>query len=138
MRDSVFFDSNIIVYAYSLDDLNKRGVVSRLSDQYANIIISTQTVNELINVLTKKKKIDYKQVGELFDELSTSFNITLVDNNVIKRAIGIASRYSYSYYDSLMISSALLSGCSILYTEDMHHNHNIENALRIINPFVNE
>jgi predicted nucleic acid-binding protein len=40
-----------------------------------------------------------------------------------------------SYWDSLIISSALESGCKILYTEDMHHNQIIEGKLKIINPF---
>ncbi|BAY67477.1 hypothetical protein NIES23_02510 [Trichormus variabilis NIES-23] len=34
------------------------------------------------------------------------------------------------------VSTALLSECSIIYSEDMQHNQLIENKLKIINPFV--
>ena len=49
----------------------------------------------------------------------------------------IRSKYKYSYYDSLIIATALESKCKILYSEDMHHGQIIENSLKIINPFDN-
>jgi len=46
-------------------------------------------------------------------------------------------KYFYSYFDSLMLSSALKSSCDIIYSEDMQHGQVIEKSLKIINPFVN-
>ncbi|MFM6846199.1 MAG: PIN domain-containing protein, partial [Dolichospermum sp.] len=60
-----------------------------------------------------------------------SINITEVI-----QALEINAKYNYSYWDSLIIATALLSECSIIYSEDMHHNQLIENTVRIINPFV--
>jgi predicted nucleic acid-binding protein len=40
--------------------------------------------------------------------------------------------------DLLIVATAIESGCSILYSEDMQHNQNIENKLVIINPFKKE
>jgi predicted nucleic acid-binding protein len=34
-----------------------------------------------------------------------------------------------------MLASALAAHCSILYSEDMHHEQLIEKKLQIINPF---
>ncbi|OQW99615.1 MAG: twitching motility protein PilT, partial [Thiothrix lacustris] len=45
-------------------------------------------------------------------------------------------RYKFSYYDSIIVSSALLSGCQVLYSEDMQHSLLVENQLTIIDPFV--
>ncbi len=45
-------------------------------------------------------------------------------------------RYGYSYWDSLIIATALQNDCSILYSEDMQHNQLIEGKLRIINPLI--
>jgi len=44
-------------------------------------------------------------------------------------------KYKFSYWDSLIIASALESGCGILYTEDMQDGQVIEDRLRIVNPF---
>jgi len=47
----------------------------------------------------------------------------------------IKSRYQFSYWDSLIIASALENGCIILFTEDLQHNQMIEETLWVKNPF---
>ncbi len=47
----------------------------------------------------------------------------------------IKMKYRFSYYDSLIVASALENDCSILYTEDMQNGQLIEDKLRIVNPF---
>lgn len=135
MNGKVFFDSNILIYAYSSDDSFKQDCVQKLSDSHGAIIISTQVIHEFINVMTKKKKLNYSQVTLAIDEMYKNFTVEIIDQTIIKKAIAIATRYSYSYFDSLMISAALMSNCSILYSEDMHNQHVIEN-MTITNPFV--
>ena len=68
-------------------------------------------------------------------EIESSFIIRDFKIDLTRKAIALSERYKYSYYDSLIIAAALDSKCSILYTEDMHHNQLIEKKLRIINPF---
>ncbi|HNZ27311.1 MAG TPA: PIN domain-containing protein [Spirochaetota bacterium] len=60
------------------------------------------------------------------------FNLDTIIN-----AIHISNKYKYSYYDSLIISTALENNCNILYSEDLQHNQLIENKLRIINLLKN-
>ena len=43
--------------------------------------------------------------------------------------------YSLSYWDSLIVASALEAGATVLYSEDMHHDLWINARLRVINPF---
>jgi len=45
-------------------------------------------------------------------------------------------KYQYSFWDSLMLASALENGCSVIYSEDMQHEQIIGKKLKIINPFV--
>ena len=47
----------------------------------------------------------------------------------------IKNRYSFSYWDSLILSSALENGCDVIYSEDMHDGQLIDGVLRIVNPF---
>ena len=53
----------------------------------------------------------------------------------VRRAWRIAELYGYSHYDSLIIATALISGCAILYTEDMQDGQLIDGQLRLTNPF---
>jgi predicted nucleic acid-binding protein len=47
----------------------------------------------------------------------------------------VKDKYRYSYWDSMIIASALDSKCSILYSEDMQHGQVIDKDLIILNPF---
>jgi len=52
-------------------------------------------------------------------------------------ALDLMERYKFSYYDCLILASALESGCEVLFSEDMHDGQIIENKLKIVNPFSN-
>ena len=47
-------------------------------------------------------------------------------------------QYKFSYWDSLIIASALENECDTLYTEDMQDGLIIEGKLTIVNPFKQE
>ena len=51
------------------------------------------------------------------------------------KACQLRSRYSLSFWDSQLISCALLAGCTIFESEDMDDGLLVEGALRISNPF---
>lgn len=63
------------------------------------------------------------------------FEMTLISSKTIERALSIFVTYRYSYWDSLIIASALEANCSILYTEDLQDGQIVEGKLKIINPF---
>ncbi len=44
--------------------------------------------------------------------------------------------YHFSYWDSLIIASAMENRCAVLYTEDLQHGQNLDNCLQIINPLM--
>jgi predicted nucleic acid-binding protein len=47
----------------------------------------------------------------------------------------IRQKYRLSFWDSLIIASALENNCLTLYSEDMQDGQIIEDRLKIINPF---
>ena len=136
MRDRVFIDTNILIYNYS-EEKDKRERALRIieENQDKDIVISLQIVNEFVNILKKKFQKDHEEIRNALEEIESVFVIWELSLNLIKDSIRVSERYKYSYYDSLVISAALDSGCSILYTEDMQHNQSIDNKLKIINPF---
>jgi predicted nucleic acid-binding protein len=54
----------------------------------------------------------------------------------IYTALDIQERYSFSWYDSLIVATALEAGYDSLYCEDMQNGQEIGGRLRITNPFV--
>lgn len=136
MNDKAFLDTNIIIYSYSQDEPEKRNCARACSQAYESWI-STQVLNETVNTLKRKFSLDYHQIRAVVDELSQQTKLIVVSLDTIRKALGIAERYQYSYFDSLIIASALEAGCNRLYSEDMQDGQRIDNTLALINPFSN-
>jgi predicted nucleic acid-binding protein len=129
-----FLDTNILVYAYSEDDLQKREVARSLMSS-GEVIISTQVLQEFANTSHKKLKVNWEEIQATIEELSSKIPLWINSDETVKKACQIAARYGYSFYDSLIISAALESQCVLLISEDMHGGQKIENQLEIVNPF---
>ncbi|MFH1644749.1 MAG: PIN domain-containing protein [bacterium] len=134
MSDKIFIDTNILIYLYSKTELGKRDKIIK-SLENKTLVISTQVLNELSNILIKKFYFSVGNILAVFEELSELCLISIIRVSTIKKALIIHEQYKYSYYDSLIISSALDKYCNILYSEDMHNSQTIENSLTILNPF---
>lgn len=138
MTDKIFIDTNILVYNFNKEEQYKNTVSSELLTNFLlkeNYIISSQVVGELCNVLIKKYKpdINLKDIIELIENIAKEKIVSLQKQEYIK-ALKIKEKYKYSFWDSLIIATAINNDCAILYSEDLQHNQEIEN-LKIINPY---
>jgi len=131
--ERIFIDSNVMIYAYFKQDEKKQRVSKQLIAQ--NAVISTQVLQEMTNTLHRKMKVDYSIVRSILQECLQNCDINTNTSDTVFLALDIAKRYSFSFYDSLIIAAALESKCTTLYSEDMHDNQRIEN-LTIKNPFT--
>ena len=139
MPDKVFVDTNLWIYLFLKSknpaDKEKRNKVKKVLGRGYNIAISTQVINEISNVFIKKYNTKpatiRKFLTKLFD-ISEVFSLT--EENTLQ-ALGLTEKYSLSFYDALIASSALDSNCTILPTEDLQNGLVINDRLRIVNPF---
>ncbi len=135
MSDNVFLDTNILVYSYSSTEPYKQANAQKLIlDTHS--FISTQVLQELTNIITKKFKFSYENASAAIEECCKNSRLVINTKETILLANQIASRYNYSFYDSLIISAALECDCTILYSEDLQHGQLINERLKIINPFL--
>jgi predicted nucleic acid-binding protein len=134
MKGKVFVDTNLWVYLYS-DKPKADRVRSLLDKHFAELIISTQVLGELFNVLVKKGFKSKEKAQEIISDLVENFRVIEIDKSFVLKGIEISIEYGYSYWDSLIIASALENDCSTLFTEDMHHGQLIERKLKISDPF---
>lgn len=134
MKNKVFLDSNILIYLYSVDEKLKQEKVKTLLNDCSNIVISTQVLFEFTHIAYKKFKLDYSQINIAWLEFNRFFSIETLSYNTFQLALKIATKYKYSFVDSLTIASALENNCEVLYSEDMHSGAIIEKTLVITNP----
>lgn len=138
MQDSVFLDSNIILYCYSNSELDKQKIARDIFEIYTRPNISKQVINEVTNILFKKYKLDSQSVESTILQISNLVTILDFDLTTQVKAIRIKKDYNLQYYDSLILATALENNCKILYSEDMQDGLVIENQLTIVNPFKKE
>ncbi len=142
MRDKIFIDTNIWIYALTkpkneIEEFKRVEALSLLQNiiNSADIVISTQIVNELHFNLFKKFGIEDRKISSIIDENIVKIShIAPLCFLTYKKSYEIRANYNISFWDSLVISSAILNSCNIIYSEDMQDNLIIDKKLRILNP----
>ena len=137
----VFIDSNIWLYCFLSgqdkdpeEDTRKRSVANSITD-FEGIVISTQVINEVCSILKRKLSFNEEQIFNLIESFERRYTVVPLDILVVKKAAKLRQKYSFSFWDSLIIASALEAKVTALYSEDMQDGLMVENALEIINPF---
>jgi len=142
MNDKVFIDTNVFVYAYlenpkKKEDYDKHLKAKELLRSFTTddiVFISTQVCNEYYSALLKNK-IDNSDIQSSLHSLIQMVNVAAISKDTVLQSFEIKNRYSFSYWDSLILSSALENGCTVIYSEDMQDGQLIDGVLRIVNPF---
>lgn len=135
---SIFFDTNILLYVHDRGSEEKRNVAkswlaAATDRQHARI--NLQVLNELTNVLLRK---------QWFDSPNTVFSVVETfavlgdgpltrDHFVLARMLHL--RIRYSWWDCLLLASALELGCRWFLSEDLQDGQTIE-GLTIVDPFA--
>ncbi|GAC1300454.1 MAG: PIN domain-containing protein [Mucilaginibacter sp.] len=134
MSDRAFLDSNVIVYSYSSSETQKQQIARKLIAEN-NTFISTQVLQELCNIITRKFKFNYSPTIAAIEKCCQNNNVHINSETTIIQACKLAERYNYSFYDSLIISAAIESSCSVLYSEDLQNGQILDGKLTVKNPF---
>lgn len=135
----VFIDSNIWLYALNNLGNDPRCLKSKqfiLSIPKEKISVSIQVINEVSINLIKKYKFKEKDIQDFIKDCYDDYYVQ--DSNmleVLTKASEIRIKYKLSFWDSLIVSSALKSGCKELISEDLQNDLKIYNKLTIRNPF---
>jgi len=136
MSGRAFLDTNVLIYLYSENEANKRDAAHRALNSH-DCVTSIQAFNEASNVWFRKSGWSGAKIKEHLDNIeSVCDEIVMVQKHTISVALILKERYGYSYYDCLMLASALESNCGVIFTEDMCDGQFIDNKLKIMNPFM--
>lgn len=141
MIDKVFLDTNILVYLFDKSEKEKQTKVKKLISDLlpqTRMFVSVQVINEFINVTSKKiaAPISPAQQKEIIEFINDIFIVTPLNVDTTLSALEISQKYKLSFWDSLIISSALENKCNVLYSEDMQNGFSVYNKIKIVNPFI--
>jgi predicted nucleic acid-binding protein len=134
----VFLDSNIWLYAMLAQQSQAKSLACRhlIQTNQHNIAISSQVVIEVAANLLRKGSFNESQIAKFIEDVYQEHFVIDVSQKIMLEASKLRSKYSLSYFDSLIVAAALETGATLLYSEDMHNGLIVENQLTIANPFT--
>jgi predicted nucleic acid-binding protein len=101
----------------------------------SQIVLSIQVINEVHWVLKRKYKLSELEIKEkIVGGIFPIAKIAGVDKSTYLQSAIIREKYSISFWDSLIVSSAIENSCGELYSEDLQDGVRISNSLSIVNP----
>ncbi|WP_306045170.1 PIN domain-containing protein [Nioella sp. MMSF_3534] len=127
-----FADTNIVLSL--LDDGPKADRAEAILGQGPRI--SVQVLNEALVNCRRKAGLSWDETGAFLASIQVLCPVEELTMRTHEVGRALAERYGFSVYDAMIVSAALIAGCTTLWTEDMQDGLLVEGRLRIINPFA--
>ena len=136
MTVRVFVDTNVLIYSRDQREPEKAAMSAAWlrSLRPNGLILSPQVLNEVFSVgLWKFKDVGPAPLADWVRSLRPYCTVPL-DADAVGLALDIFFEEKLSWWDCLIVASALMAGCRYLLSEDMQHDRYIR-TVRLINPF---
>lgn len=138
MTAKTFVDTNILVYAHDVDQGRKhqraRDILIELMQDRSGAL-SPQVLQEFYVTVTRKiaKPLQRREARAIVED----YSVWCIDTTAaeIAAAFRIEDQAKISFWDALIVASAVKAGATVLLSEDLSSGQKIA-GLRIQNPFV--
>lgn len=140
MKDKLFIDTNIVVYAFDLAEPTKREVCEKiLEDAFRGEIsgvVSNQVLGEAFNAAVSKIKMPANKVTTMIKSLIASEKLEKIDYNysTINRAISNFEELGVPFWDLVMAETMKENGITQIITENERDFARIP-GIKVTNPF---
>ena len=134
-----FIDTNILVYAFDHSAGQKHLTASQLVREcWENETgcLSIQVLQEFYVTVTRKisNPIDPLIARQIISDLA-EWRLQTPGASDVLQAIEFQYTYRLSFWDAMILQSAVRLGCTQIWTEDMNHGQSF-GPVRVVNPFI--
>ena len=123
MSARVFFDTNVLVYAYDRGNRAKQSAAQRLIEQHLHAetgCLSAQVLSEFYVTVTRQLPRPLaSEAAAAIVHLFSRMPVTEIDVALVHRAMDAQRRHVISYWDALIVAAAERAGCSRILSEDL-------------------
>lgn len=140
MKDKIFFDTNIICYAFDLNESFKRGICEKLIKKVLNGeiigVVSNQVLGEIFNAATEKLGVSPDKAKILVQTITTSEKWEKVNYTyeTINRAAGRFEQLGIPFWDLVIAETLKENGLNEIITENERDFRRVP-GIKINNPF---
>lgn len=130
-----FVDTNVLVYLFDADAPAKQAIARELVAA-GRLVLSSQILSEFYVTVTRKlaRPLGADQASRAVADLC-ALPVRAVTANLVQAAIRRSAVTRLSYWDALVVETALEAGAATLLTEDLQDGQVI-GTLRVLNPFL--
>jgi predicted nucleic acid-binding protein len=119
-----FFDTNILIYAFSSGDARSEKAFALMAE---GGVVSVQVLNEFVSVMRRK-------LGRSWEETEAALGVVRalvrkvipLSVAVHEKAVKLGRAHMISIYDALILAAALDAGCAEVLSEDLAHGREYE------------
>jgi predicted nucleic acid-binding protein len=135
-----FVDTNVLIYAHDRSAGTKyeraRALLTELWES-GDGCLSIQVLQEFYVSITRKvaRPLSPDAARQIVADLGRwRIHSPTVDD--VLNAIALQKRYVLSFWDAMVLASAIQMGCPVLWSEDLNDGQEYDST-RIVNPFQN-
>ena len=138
MTGKCFVDTNVLLYSFDRREPQKCAAACALIrglESDANLVVSSQVLQEFYVASTHPRKLALPaaDADNVVQRLAAG-TVVHVTPPMVVSAIHRHRADVLSFWDALIIESAIAGGCTTLYTEDLN-NGQMYGPLRVVNSF---
>jgi len=138
MTARVFVDTNVFVYQFDTREPQKQArarawLVHLWTARSGRV--SFQVLSEMYVTLTRKLTpgLDRETARKIVRSLRAWQSVPM-DERLFAGAWAVQDRFGLSWWDALIVAAAKAADCSLLLSEDLQHDQDLD-GLRIVDPF---
>jgi predicted nucleic acid-binding protein len=133
-----FVDTNVFVYAHdATEPAKQRRAEAFIRDLWADEsgVVSTQVLEELYSVLTRKLQIVPAEARRIVTPFS-AWQVVQIDVPLLTSAMLRNQQDAVSWRDCLIVEAALRAGARRLATEDLQYGRTFDGTLHVVDPMA--
>lgn len=140
MKDKIFFDTNIILYAYDASELRKRKIASELLIEIfggsTRGVVSNQVLGEVFSAAVRRLGVKADNARIIVMSIISSRRWEKVDytHMTIKRALERHEKGGTRFWDAVIGETMLENGITTIVTENEKDFKGFE-GIKVQNPF---
>lgn len=138
IEEKKLIDTNILVYAYIIDNENHPEALRVLKTELLNrcAVVSIQNLAEFSRITTEKiqEKISFEQARNIVVEMTEIADVVGYDAQVVADALSLCSIHKIYFFDALIAATMEKEKISTIVTENEKDFKKIK-WMKAINPF---
>jgi len=132
-------DTNILIYSIDIQAGNRHQLAKKLMQEMmlSDCILTLQSLAEFFSASTRKGKIPKHEAIAQVDDWMTLFPVINAAPSTLKMAMNAVRDHQFSFWDAMILETAVQAGVTHLYSEDIQHRQAWKGMV-IENPFSSD